>query len=267
MGRSLRLRLLHWNAIEAEERAGRLRVLGHAVDAALPPFPALLRELSAMPPDLLLLDLGRLPSQGRDAAMALRHRAATRRIPILLVGGEAAKVAAVRKHLPDVAASTWDDVEAGIQEALSRAGEAPVVPASAMAAYAGAPLLRKLGIVKGSRVALLGSAPGLVEALGPLPRGASLTRQPRARADLTLWAPASAADLERRVRSMKPRSAGGALWVVWPKAASGAGRGLTQPLVRRAGLAAGMVDYKVARIDATWTGLRFTLRATPSRRG
>ena len=36
--------------------------------------------------------------------------------------------------------------------------------------------------------------------------------------------------------------------------------GLTQAAVRSAGLAAGLVDYKIASIDATWSGLLFTRR-------
>ncbi len=35
---------------------------------------------------------------------------------------------------------------------------------------------------------------------------------------------------------------------------------LTQTVVRKAGLAAGLVDYKVAAIDEVWSGLRFTRR-------
>jgi len=30
--------------------------------------------------------------------------------------------------------------------------------------------------------------------------------------------------------------------------------------VRKTGLAAGLVDYKVSAIDETWTGLRFAVR-------
>jgi hypothetical protein len=33
-------------------------------------------------------------------------------------------------------------------------------------------------------------------------------------------------------------------------------------VVREVGLAAGLVDYKVCAVDATWSGLRFTRRKT-----
>ena len=35
---------------------------------------------------------------------------------------------------------------------------------------------------------------------------------------------------------------------------------LTQQYVRETGLAAGLVDYKICAVDATWSGLLFTRR-------
>jgi hypothetical protein len=58
---------------------------------------------------------------------------------------------------------------------------------------------------------------------------------------------------------VKAARAGG-LWIAWPKKASGVATDLTEDVVRRDGLAAGLVDHKVCAIDATWSGLRFALR-------
>lgn len=52
----------------------------------------------------------------------------------------------------------------------------------------------------------------------------------------------------------------GPVWIAWPKKASPQGSDLTQAAVRRVGLAAGLVDYKVCAIDAIWSGLLFTRR-------
>jgi hypothetical protein len=52
------------------------------------------------------------------------------------------------------------------------------------------------------------------------------------------------------------------LWIVWPKKASGVPTDLTQPVVRKAGLDAGLVDFKVCAVDATWTGRSFARRKT-----
>jgi hypothetical protein len=35
---------------------------------------------------------------------------------------------------------------------------------------------------------------------------------------------------------------------------------LTQQTVRKAGLDAGLVDFKITRVDDDWAGLRFTMR-------
>jgi hypothetical protein len=51
-----------------------------------------------------------------------------------------------------------------------------------------------------------------------------------------------------------------ALWLVWPKQASGVPTDLDGNRVRELGLQAGLVDYKVAAIDATWSGLCFARR-------
>jgi hypothetical protein len=48
--------------------------------------------------------------------------------------------------------------------------------------------------------------------------------------------------------------------VLWPRRSSDRASDLTQPIVRRAGLDRGLVDYKVVSVDETWTGLRFRPR-------
>ena len=52
----------------------------------------------------------------------------------------------------------------------------------------------------------------------------------------------------------------GALWVCWPKKSSGITTDLTENAVRAHGLDSGLVDVKVAAIDATWSGLKFVRR-------
>jgi hypothetical protein len=54
------------------------------------------------------------------------------------------------------------------------------------------------------------------------------------------------------------------LWIAWPKKASGVASDLTQNDVRRIGLAAGLVDFKICAIDETWSGLKFVKRSQES---
>jgi hypothetical protein len=50
------------------------------------------------------------------------------------------------------------------------------------------------------------------------------------------------------------------VWVCWPKKASKVPTDLDESLVREIGLGSGVVDVKVAAIDATWSGLKFVRR-------
>jgi hypothetical protein len=52
----------------------------------------------------------------------------------------------------------------------------------------------------------------------------------------------------------------GMIWIGWPRKTSGVATDLNEDIVRRAGLAAGLVDVKVCAIDATWSGLKFVRR-------
>ena len=52
----------------------------------------------------------------------------------------------------------------------------------------------------------------------------------------------------------------GMLWIAWPKRASGVPTDMTEDVVRAVALPTGLVDTKVAAIDATWSGLRLVIR-------
>ena len=47
---------------------------------------------------------------------------------------------------------------------------------------------------------------------------------------------------------------------IWPKRSSGVPSDLEQTAVRAFGLGAGLADYKICAVDATWSGLLFTRR-------
>ena len=52
----------------------------------------------------------------------------------------------------------------------------------------------------------------------------------------------------------------GAVWIAWPKQASGLSTDLDGDALRANLLKTGWVDNKVCAIDSVWTGLRFVLR-------
>ena len=128
------------------------------------------------------------------------------------------------------------------------------------AGYSGTPLPRKLGIVDGSTVALVDPPAGADALLGQLPRGAHPVAD-LAEADVVLCFVTERAALERRLeglaRAIFPDRA---LWIAWPKRASGVPTDVTEDVVRDVVLPLGLVDVKVAAIDETWSGLKLVWR-------
>ncbi|MBI2680175.1 MAG: DUF3052 domain-containing protein [Candidatus Solibacter usitatus] len=130
-----------------------------------------------------------------------------------------------------------------------------------MDGYSGTPLAKKLGIRAGASVLLLGSPAGFERQIGALPEGVKLGKRAAGKGNLILLFAASQADLSRRFpaarRAMADRAS---MWIAWQKQASGVETDLREPHVRAFGLKAGLVDYKICSIDATWSGLLFTER-------
>lgn len=260
MRKRMRLRLLHWHEGEGRARAAQLAALGYAVDFEPRFGPEQLKALGASPPDGLVIDLTRLPSQGRDVALALRERRTTRAVPLVFAGGAAEKIERVRASLPDAAFLAWEGIGAALPEALAAAPASPIVPAHRLAGYSGTPLPQKLGIKSGMRVALVAAPEGFRATLGGLPPEVALRADARAAADLYLLFVRSRADYARRLAALAPKLGGAALWVIWPKKTSALAGDLGENEVRARGLAAGLVDFKVCAVDATWSGLKFVRR-------
>ena len=256
----IRVCLVHWDIAEAEKKALRLRTLGYEVECAAPEGSPGLRPLRDSPPDVVVIDLSRRPAYGRDIAQALRRYKDTRHVPLVLLGGEPEKVGAIRERLQDAGYAAWEDAASALEDAISRAPVEPVVPPSPMEGYSGTPLPRKLGLKPASTVGLLGAPDGFEETLGELPEGVVLSRGEKDACDVVLWFVRSRRELEGGVGRMGERLGDGRLWIIWPKKASGVVTDVTQQLVREAGLAAGLVDYKVCSVDSTWSGLLFAWR-------
>jgi len=131
------------------------------------------------------------------------------------------------------------------------------------AGYSGTPLLQKLGVREGSRMAVIKPPSGFVHSLPSLPIGATLSQRGASEADVIVWFIKSSRELEHigsAIERMPPSS--GMLWVAWPKKASGVVTDLTEDVIRGVALEAGLVDTKVCAIDETWSGLRLSRRKT-----
>jgi hypothetical protein len=130
-----------------------------------------------------------------------------------------------------------------------------------MAGYSSRPLVAKLGITPGSRIAIINAPRGYRATLGKLPPGVAVTAKPRGVVPFIHFFTRSRdqleAELARLLRALTPD---GALWVSWPKRASGVVTDVTEDVVRAVALPTGLVDVKVAAIDDVWSGLKLVRR-------
>ncbi|HXN87448.1 MAG TPA: hypothetical protein VN867_15345 [Candidatus Binataceae bacterium] len=255
-----RIQLIHWNADEAVARVHQLTVAGYEAAHELPWNPAAEKRLRADPPDAVVIDLTRLPSQGRDWGIALRSYESMLRVPLLFVEGDASNHERIRKLVPDAIFTEWTRIVTALRSAIANPPRDAVKLKSRFAGYADTPLAKKLGIDAGSVVALIDAPTTIDNTLGELPKGALLLKNPRGSRSLTMWFVTSRSDLMKRIAKMTPFGAKGGLWIIWPKIGAGIATDLNQIIVRKAGLDAGLVDFRISRIDATWAGLRFTIR-------
>ena len=254
----MRVRLIHWQPDEAAERLKQLKKAGFEV-VFEPLDGSNYRTIRRDVPDAFLIDLTRLPSHGREVALALREWKDTRRVPIVFLDGEEAKIEKLRATLPDAAFATWKGVTSAVKKAIREAPAEPILPAARPGGYSGTPLPKKLGIKADTRVRLIDPPDGFEKTLGELPAGVKVSSDGRGVADLTIWFVRKRDDL-RRFSATEAKLGESGLWVAWPKKASGIKTDFTENEVREGGLAVGLVDFKVCAIDETWSGLRFARR-------
>lgn len=252
--------LVSWNERERREKEALLVAAGHCVATEPAVGPAFLRAVEELAPAAVVIDLDRVPSHGRDVALALRERKGTRHLPLVFGGGASEKVEKVRSQLPDASFAAWGEVAAALVDAVANPPATPVVPTSRMAGYAGTPLPQKLGIREGFVVGTRGAPASLAATLAPLPDGARLSRAVSARSDLALWFVRSQRDLDGGIEPLLEALPDVPLWILWPKKTGPIASDLGQPEVRAAGLSRGLVDYKICALDDSWSGLLFRRR-------
>lgn len=254
-----RLVLIHWKPAEAEGALRRLIGLGHTAKLLSEATPATLRAIRGNPPEVILIDLTRMPSHGREFGVALRTSRATRHVPLVFAGGLPEKVERVRELLPDAVFTEWDEVEGAIRRALAYSPITPVVPTHGIS-NPGKPLVEKLGIREGMHVALIDAPDGIDDILRDMPEGVVLAPRCSRSDGLRILFVRSAADLARRLPALSQLPSKTALWICYPKKASGVPTDLTQFAVRECGFGFGLVDDKVCSVDQIWTGFRLRRR-------
>lgn len=248
--------LVHWNEQEAKERARALKAHGYKAKLLFDPEKHSLAEVREHPPELFLIDLSRLPSQGREIAGHFRRAKATRNVPIIFLGGDPERVNTARKLIPDAEFAVWEEIRAAIKRAIKNAPRNPAVP-STMASYSASALPKKLGIRANCSIILINPPNRFERKLDPLPAYTKIIDDAK-HANVAILFALSLNELARDFPSLAnalPEKS--ALWIAWPKKASGVKTDLDGNNVREFGLDAGWVDYKVCAIDETWSGLCF----------
>jgi hypothetical protein len=256
--------LIHWNNAEAGQRVARLTAMGFEDVRHIPiTGPGAFRAVRDLQPSAVVIDLSRLPSHGREIAIHLRRRKPTRHVPLVFVDGEPEKIQRIKTVLPDAVYTTgWTKLKTSLSRAIKSPVKAPVVPKDGMAGYSGTPLPKKLGIKPDSVVALSCPPEGfVVKTLGKdMPAGVKFIDGQAGKRDLTICFFTSSKELRKSLPRAVAAAEHGPVWFAWPKKTSGVLTDLHEQLIRDAGLDAGLVDYKICAIDATWSGLLFCKR-------
>ena len=130
------------------------------------------------------------------------------------------------------------------------------------AGYSGTPLVKKLGIKSGSRLALLNAPADYLDLLGELPADVAVDTELSATGydfvqAFYVWRADYEADFPRLKAAIHKD---GMIWISWYKKAAKLPTDITEDVVRDAALAGGLVDVKVAAIDAQWSGLKLVYR-------
>ena len=134
------------------------------------------------------------------------------------------------------------------------------------AGYSGTPLVKKLGIKAGMTLAVLNRPDHYWELLGDLPAGLRSDSSPPF--DFIHIFTTARAELEDELPRLRGQIVqNGMIWVSWPKKAAKVPTDVTEDVVREIALAHGLVDVKVAAVDAVWSGLKLVIRVKERMKG
>jgi hypothetical protein len=136
-----------------------------------------------------------------------------------------------------------------------------VGPVRPSAGYSTRSLAAKLGLRPGARAWVINAPPGYRDLLAPLPPGIQFVDAAAPGLDFIHLFSRERIDVERRFPGLMAALApAGSLWISWPKRAARVPTDLDENIVREIGLRCGLVDVKVAAVDAVWSGLKFVYR-------
>ena len=256
-----RVRLFHWKAKEAGPLIAKLHAAGYEVVHNAETQSPWVREIKESGAAAVVIDLLRLPSHGKYVGAWLRGSKSTRQIPLVFVGGEAEKVTAIKKHIPDAVYSSVAGIGAALKKAIGRhlrdPDRAVVVPRQMMETAPGRTAAQKMGIRAGTVVGLIDPPVDYLKVLGVLPDGVAMEEDSWRVCPVTVWFVHDPGEYEAALPSRRTLATRSRLRIVWQK---GRRDGLNGNFVREAALAMGLVDYKICSLDGVWSGMVFTVK-------
>lgn len=129
--------------------------------------------------------------------------------------------------------------------------------------YSGTPLPKKLGVLPGCPVLLVGDVPAdyREQTLQPLPEGTVFASRLSESVALVQLFTSERVELAKKLAQYRQTLAADAVvWVSWPKKASKRPTDITEDVVREVALPLGFVDVKVCAVDEIWSGLKLVVR-------
>jgi hypothetical protein len=247
------VRVFHQRASEAQPLLRLLRGAGYRVLYDATPGSKTVREIKEEGTSAIVIDLSRLPSHGRNIGSWVRGSKGIRHIPLIFVGGDPAKVVAIREEIPDAAYTSIKKLPAALKRA--KAPREPVIPRQMMESVAGRTNAQKLGILENARVALIDPPRDYERVIGAMPEGATCVENPPA--SVALWFAHDPGELEAALPRYRALAAKSKLWIVWPK---GRRDGFNGDFVRARALKVGLVDYKICSLNESWSAMLFAVK-------
>ena len=129
------------------------------------------------------------------------------------------------------------------------------------AGYSQRSLAQKLGIKAGWTIVVLNAPENYLELLAGLPDGVTICSELGSDLPLIHFFCTKQKELEASFPAMRAALLqNGMVWISWPKKSAKVPTDLDENIIRNLGLASGLVDVKVAAVDAVWSGLKFVIR-------
>ncbi len=130
------------------------------------------------------------------------------------------------------------------------------------AGYSNVQLAKKLGIKSMSTIRIVNGPDYYFDLFNDLPEDIKEVVRGKEKVDVLHYFTMNKGYLVKDIKKIKSAvKKDGAIWISWPKKASGIITDINENTIREVALKNGLVDVKVCAIDDIWSGLKLVVRA------